>query len=138
MPTLAEILAKKANAPAPSKAAGIKITPESERAAKAAEVKAFLDAGAPKVQPPAPRELGAMEPGERIPMDHPTTDASEADKAWFLACHAFESSLCAVIEPGPDHLAPAVWIACQWNQHRPPILLFKLPLINRPLHGNPF
>ena len=78
-----------------------------------------------------------MEPGERIPMDHPTTDASEADKAWFLACHAFESSLCIVIEPlseTSDH----AWIACQWNPHQPPILLHRLPLLNRPNGRNPF
>lgn len=138
MPTLAEILAKKATQPGPSKPSGLKITPETERAAKAAEFKAAFDATAPKVSPPAPRELGAPEQGEQIPMEHPPQDASEEERVWFTALHAFESSLCVVIEPGPDHLAPAAWIACESSPHRPPILLFKLPLLNRTLSGNPF
>jgi hypothetical protein len=64
--------------------------------------------------------------------------ASEDEKLWFSALHSFESSLCVVIEPGPDYMSPMAWIACQPSPHRPPILLFKLPLINRPMTGNPF
>ena len=136
MPTLAEVLAaKKAAKPA---SAGVRITPEGEKAALAAAYKKSFDATAPKPSAPAPRELGAMEQGERIPMDHPDQDAPADDHAWFSALHCFQSSLCVVIEPGPDHENPVGWIACQSNPHRPPILLFRLPLINRPLHGNPF
>jgi hypothetical protein len=137
MPTLAEILASKASKPA-APAAGLKITPETEKAAKAAEIKAFLDASAPKPSAPAPRELGAMERGERIPMDHPDQEATAEDHAWFSALHCFQSSLCVVVEPGADHNNPVGWIACQSSPHRPPILLFRLPLINRPHGQNPF
>jgi len=147
MPTLAEIMAAKAAIRAAKTAiakeeaeakpaGGIRITPETEKAAKAAEIKGFLDASAPKVRPPAPRELGAMEAGEQIPMDHPAPEASEADWAWFSACRAFDSSLCVVIEPGET--AAHAWIACQSNPHRAPILLHRLPLLNRPNGQNPF
>jgi hypothetical protein len=132
MPTLAEVLAAKK-----AKPAGSRITPESEKAALAATYKASFDATAPKPSAPAPRELGAMERGERIPMDHPAADATEEEKAWFLALSSFASTLCIVIEPlseTSDH----AWIACQSNPSRPPILLHRLPLINRPNGQNPF
>jgi hypothetical protein len=133
MPTLADILAKKK---AGADSGGIRITPESAKAAKAAEVKAFLDASAPKAPPPAPRELGAATRGERIPMDHPPQDATEADKQWFSACHSFDSEMCIVIEPGET--SEHAWLACRPNPHRPPILLHRLPLVGRPTEANPY
>lgn len=133
MPTLADILAKKAPAP---KRGGLKITPETEKAAKAAEIKAMFDASAPKAPAPAPRELGAAQPGEQIPMDHPPADAAEDERIWFSACHSFESEMCIVIEPGET--SEHAWIACRPGQHRTPILLHRLPLINRPCGDNPY
>lgn len=134
MPTLAEILAKKAPAPAP--AGGIKITPASEQAALAASIKATLDAGAPKAPAPAPRELGSASRGERIPMEFaPAWDVEGA--AWLSASHAFESSLCIIVEPGET--SEHAWIACRLQPHLPPLLLHRLPLSHAaPTEGNPF
>lgn len=138
MPTLAEILAKKKPvAPLPPKSPGLTITPEAERAAAATEIKASLDAMAPKIPPPTPRELGAMERGERVPMDHPPVDGTADDLAWFSASHAFDSSIGIVMEPHES--GSHAWIACQPNPHRQPILLFRLPLLSRKRRaGDPF
>lgn len=127
--TLAEILAKKAakSAEAQPASAGIKITPESERTALASSIKQSLDACAPKVQPPAPRELGAMTRGERIPMDHPAQGAPDAEWEWFDSMHSFESDLGIVVDPNGEQ----AWIAVQAFQSKPPILLHRLPLLNR-------
>jgi hypothetical protein len=132
MPTLAEVLAAKKTKPA----SGIRITPESEKAALAAAYKASFDATAPKAQPLAPRELGAVDQGERIPMEHPEPDASPEDQAWFSACHSLDTSLGIVIEPGET--SEHAWIACRPNPHKAPILICRLPLINRPSGQNPF
>jgi hypothetical protein len=133
MPTLAELLAKKSPAP-PTASSGIKITPESDKAVLAATIKATFDATAPKIQPPAPeeRELGAMEPGDRIPMDHATDPQG---KAWFTACHSYESSLCVILEPAPS---PHAWLAVTTPAHPSPILLHRLPLANYSTNANPF
>lgn len=130
--TLAEILAKKAAkpaevAPAPT---GIKITPESEKAALASSIKESLDACAPKAKPPAPRELGATMPGERIPMDHPAQGAPDTEWKWFDSMHSFEGDLGIVVDPQGE----VAWIAVQAFQHQPPILLHRLPLLNRKRH----
>ena len=134
--TLAEILAAKKGGGSKPRGSGITITPESEKAALAAQIKQTFDASAPKAQPPAPRELGAAERGERIPMDHPGPDATEADKAWFSACHALDTRLGIVIEPGET--GEHAWIACSAGAGRQPILLHRLPLLHRPTDGNPF
>lgn len=134
--TLAEILAKKKGGGSAAPGSGLTITPETEKAALAAQIKGVLDAGAPKAQPPAPRELGAAERGERIPMDHPGPDATEEDRAWFSACHALDTRLGVVIEPGET--GEHAWIACSTGAGRAPILLHRLPLLHRPSGGNPF
>lgn len=130
--TLAEILAKKAAKPAEAAPApaGIKITPESEKAALASSIKESLDACAPKAKPPAPRELGATMPGERIPMDHPAQGAPDTEWKWFDSMHSFEGDLGIVVDPQGE----AAWIAVQAFQHQPPILLHRLPLLNRKRH----
>jgi hypothetical protein len=126
---LSEILAKK-------KTGGIKITPETERAQIAKTIKLTLDATAPKITPPAmmpePRELGAMEPGERIPMQHAPEGTPEA--AWISAAHSFETSLCIIMEPAPS---PYAWLAVS-RPKSPPILLHRLPLENLTHVNNPF
>jgi hypothetical protein len=138
MPTLAEIMAakeaKKAAAK-PPEATGLKITPESEQAALAASIKMSMDLCAPKAQPPAPRELGAITPGERIPMSHPAQGAPDAEWEWFDSMHSFESDLGIVIDPNGDQ----AWIAVQAFKTKPPILLHRLPLLNRKrLEADPF
>lgn len=121
------------------KAGGIKITPESEKAALAASIKQTLDATAPKQMPPLPkddprRELGAMEPGERIPVDHPHQGAPDKAWEWFDSAHSFDTELVIVIEPTGEH----AWIAVQSKKFSPPILLHRLPLCNRKQGPNPF
>ena len=141
MPTLAEIIARKsagAGQPAPADS-GVKIKAADEREKLAASIKQTLDASAPpmlpKYQPPAPqRELGAMEAGERLPMDHPDQGAPDAAWEWFDSLHSFESDMGIVIEPDSGH----AWLAVQARQFQPPLLIMRLPLINRPQSGNPF
>jgi hypothetical protein len=106
---------------------GLKITPEIERAALAASIKQSMDACAPKAQPPAPRELGAITPGERIPMSHPDQGAPDAEWEWFDSMHSFESDLGIVIDPNGEQ----AWIAVKAFKTKPPILLHRLPLFNR-------
>jgi hypothetical protein len=127
--TLAEILAKKAAKTAESQptATGLKITPDSEKADLAASIKQGLDACAPKVKPPAPRELGAMTLGERVPMDQPKEGAPAAEWEWFDSMHSFESDLGIVIDPNGEQ----AWIAVKAFKTKPPILLHRLPLFNR-------
>jgi hypothetical protein len=141
MPTLAEIMAKReaaAGKPAAAKPAGIRITPESEQAALAANIKRTLDATAPKPPPQLPRstdrELGAMTAGERLPMDHPTPDAPADEKAWFASLHSFSCEMVLVMEPESDH----GWLAIQSHPTKQPILLMRLPLANRQGAGQPF
>lgn len=137
MPTLAEILAKKKAAASPE-SKGMVIRAEDEKAKLAATIKQTLDASAPKPAPPLPhaneRELGAMEQGERIPMDHPAPEDGEAGQAWFRSLHSFETTLGIIIEPEGEH----AWIAVKATKFEPPILLQRLPLLNRPQNGNPF
>ena len=130
--TLAEIMAKKAAKPADAAPAstGIKITPESERTALASSIKESLDACAPKAKPPAPRELGATIPGEIIPMAHPAQGAPDAEWAWFDSMHSFEGDLGIVVDPEGE----VAWIAVQAFKTQPPILLHRLPLLNRKRH----
>jgi hypothetical protein len=136
--TLAEIMAAneaKKTAAKPSEAAGLKITPESERAALAASIKQSMDACAPKVKPPALRELGALTLGERLPMDQPKEGAPAAEWEWFDSLHSFESDLGIVVDPNGEQ----AWIAVQAFQSKPPILLHRLPLLNRKrLEADPF
>ena len=135
--TLAEILAKKAAKTAESQPAGtgIKITPDIEKADLAASIKQSLDACAPKAKPPAPRELGALTQGERIPMDHPREGAHRAEWEWFDSMHSFESEMMIVIDPDGEH----AWLAVQAFKTKPPILLHRLPLLNRKRHeSDPF
>ena len=138
MPSLAEIMAakeaKKAAAK-PPEASGIKITPESELASRASGIKQTLDACAPKAKPPAPRELGATQPGERIPMDHPRQGAPDAEWEWFDSMHSFESDLGIIVDPNGE----VAWIAVQGLKTKPPILLHRLPLLNRKrIESDPF
>lgn len=137
MPTLAEIMAKKAGKPAPA-SPSIKITPEGDKERLAANIKWTLDASAPKPLPPMTnadrRELGAIEKGERIPMDHPAAEAPEKDWQWFDSLHSFESDLGIVLEPEGQ----SAWLAVQCSPGRPPLLIMRLPLLNRPQAGNPF
>lgn len=133
MATLSEILAKKAA----RAGTGTVIRAEDEKAKLAASIKSTLDASAPslpKTQPPAPRELGAMEPGERLPMDHPPQGAPDAAWEWFDSLHSFESDLGIVIDPKGEH----AWLAVQAKQFDPPLLILRLPLLNRRLPGEPF
>ena len=137
MPTLAEILAKKAAKTAETQPAvpGLKITPDSERADLAAIIKQGLDACVPKVKPPALRELGALTLGERLPMDQPKEGAPAAEWEWFDSLHSFESDLGIVVDPNGEQ----AWIAVQAFQSKPPILLHRLPLLNRKrLEAEPF
>lgn len=142
MPSLAEIMAaKKAGAgqPAPAVSSAPKITPQSEHAALASKIKDTLDATAPKPLPPLPnsdkRELGATQPGERIPMDHPPADAPQEARDWFNASHSFASDMGIVLDPDNPEVA---WLAVQTNRFAPLILVHRLPLLNRPKEGNPF
>jgi hypothetical protein len=131
---LSEVLAKKK----PAFMGGIKITPESEKAQIAQTIKATLDATAPKITPlaqmPEPRELGAMETGERIPMDHAPEGTPEA--AWTFAVHSFETDLCIILEPSPS---PFAWLAVsRKHSTQQTILLQRLPLANLNHASNPF
>jgi len=132
MPTLSEILAKKSAAPT--------IRKEDEKAKLAASIKMTLDASAPKTQPPAApdtrRELGAMDLGERLPMDHPKEGEPDAAWEWFDSLHSFTTDLGIVVEPGESGNA---WLAVQSREFQPPLLILRLPLINRKAaYGNPF
>ena len=138
--TLAEILAKKAGGgkPSPAPTGGLKITQDSERAAAAAVIKQTLDCLAPKTVPQLPqaepRELGAMEPGERLPMDYPPQDAPAKELAWFNSLHSVEGSLGIVMEPESGY----GWLSIQHNAHQPPLLVLRLPLLNHSQNNNPF
>ena len=139
MATLAEIMARKAaGAKAPASPSGetkgTVIRAEDERAKMAADVKQTLDACAPKVQAPACRELGAMVPGERVPMDHPPQGAPDADWGWVDSLHSYATDLSFVLEPTGEH----AWLAIRANPTQPPLLLMRLPLLNRPQAGHPF
>lgn len=145
MATLAEIMARKAaGAKAPAaqsgETKGTVIRAEDERAKMAADIKRTLDACSPKVRPPADRpqekrrELGAMEPGERLPMDHPKQGAPDADWDFFNCQHSFESDLGIVIEPD----GRGAWLAVTAMPSQPPLLLMRLPLLNRPQENQPF
>lgn len=130
---LSEILAAQ-NKP---KSEGIKISAASEKARMAADIKLTLDGLAPKIQPLAsqPRELGAMEHGERIPMEYPAPEASEDETQWFHSLHAFASDMGVVIDPSNEH----AWIAVKQSKHdSKPLLLLKLPLLNCPRPSQPF
>jgi len=117
------------------KKSGIKITPASEKATLAASIKQTLDASVPKVEPLAQREPGAMTPGEQIPMYHPPASAPEKDWSWFDSLHSFNSDLCLILEPEGDY----GWLALTANPTQPPVLLYRLPLHNRPTgDGVPF
>jgi hypothetical protein len=125
MPTLAEIMATKAKSSAPV------IRASDEKARIAETIKLTLDGLAPKIQPPTPepRELGAMEEGERIPMDYPSPEAGEDEVKWFNSLHSFAADMGVVIDPSNEH----AWIAVKTNKHDShPLLLLKLPLLNRP------
>lgn len=143
MPTLAELLAAKGGReaaqgtapPTNQRGEGTVIRAEDDRARLAADIKRSLDLGAPKVRPQ--RELGEMEKGEQIPMDHPAADAPESEWEWFDCLHSFETELGVVIEPGEQGEAKAAWLALQWGEKRP-LLLHRLPVLNRPCAGNPF
>lgn len=145
MATLAEIMARKAagaKAPAaPSgETKGMVIRAEDERERLAASIKMTLDASAPKAQAPARessedrRELGAMEPGERLPMDHPPQGAPESEWDYFNCLHSFTTDLGIVI----DLDGQSAWLAVTGMPNRPPLLLHKLPLFNRPTANQPF
>lgn len=118
--------------------AGLRITPESEKAALAASIKTTLDASAPKQAPQLPRttdrELGAMTAGERLPMDHPAPDAPASEREWFAASHSNVSEMGIVVEPEGEH----AWLALQSHPSKKPLLLYRLPLINFPRGNNPF
>jgi len=115
MATLAEILAKKA-----------KPTGTVIRAGDTGSV-----AVPPKALPPTPRELGAIDQGERVPLDYPSEDQGWE---WFRSCHAFESDMGIVIEPGSVN----AWVAVKTPGNSHPILLLRLPLMNRSEGSNPF
>jgi len=143
MATLAEILTAKAEVQARkgemSKvlAHGMVIRAEDEKAKLAATIKETLDATAPKIQPLAsqPRELGAMERGERVPMDYPPQNCTEEEQKWFSSLHSFETDLCIVIDPDSQH----AWLAVKRSNHdSAPLLLHRFPLLNRPQSGQPF
>lgn len=161
MPTLAEILAKKKatvlppeskpktadtveaksagqESSTPAGGAGMVIRAEDEKAKLAASIKQTLDASAPKPAPPLThsekRELGAMENGERIPMDHPTPEDGEAGQEWFRCLHSFETTLGIVIEPNGEH----AWIAVKATKFEKPLLIQRLPLLNHIQGTNPF
>jgi hypothetical protein len=139
---LADILAKKAKtSTAAAAASGIKITPESEKAQIAKTIKLTLDATAPKIMPLTPpaqadprRELGAMEPGERIPMNH--APQGTPDALWISAVHSFQTDLCIIMEPSPS---PFAWLAVsRKHSTQEPILIHRLPLANLSHANNPF
>ena len=75
-----------------------------------------------------------MEPGERLPMDHPAPGAPDAAWEWFDCLHSFESDLGIVIDPKGEH----AWLAVQAKSFEPPLLILRLPLLNRRLPGEPF
>jgi hypothetical protein len=132
-PKLSEIL----SAQSKPKSTGLVIRAEDERARMAADIKITLDGLAPKIQPLAsqPRELGAMENGERIPMEYPSPKATEEERKWFSSLHAFASDMGVVIDPSNEH----AWIAVKQNKHdSKPLLLLKLPLLNCPRPSQPF
>jgi hypothetical protein len=115
MPTLAELMAKKGGAPA------------------AAAARAEIDARRPpkRVAPaPEPRELGEIAPGERVPLDYPPEGAAPEAAEWFSALHSFAGDLGVVIEPGET--AEHAWLAVRAPGQPRPLLVLRLPLINRP------
>jgi hypothetical protein len=116
--------------------AGIKITPETEKAQLAASIKQTLDATAPPMREKPVRELGATEPGERIPMRHPDPDAPEEGRQWFASLHSFETALGIVIEPGPK--TEYAWIAVKSAKNQDPILLHRVPILYLPNPNDPF
>lgn len=150
MATLSEILAKRNSRKGGSATAsdvtpafevvggGPKIRADEEREKLAANIKQTLDASSPKLpkaQPPAPqRELGATETGERLPMDHPQQGAPESEWNWFNALHSVSSDMGIVIEPEGDH----AWLAVNAHPLESPLLILRLPLLNRRLPGEPF
>ncbi|MEI6279281.1 MAG: hypothetical protein WCQ16_07865 [Verrucomicrobiae bacterium] len=142
MATLAEIMARKvAGAQAPAApSGGTVIRAADEKDKLAASIKQSLDACAPRLPKPLPpadtrRELGATgELGERLPVDHPPEGAPDAAWEWFNSLHSFDTDLGIVIEPGGTH----AWMAVQAMTYDPPLLILRLPIVNRVLPGNPF
>lgn len=131
MPTLKDILAAQA---APTK--GVVIRAADEKAKMAASIKSTLDNLAPKIMPslPLPRELGAMETGERVPTDYPSPEATIDEKAWFTSLHSFDSDMAIVIDPSGQQ----AWIAVRRSKFDPnPLLLLKLPLLKFPSSNQP-
>jgi hypothetical protein len=112
------------------------IRKENDEKRLAAQIKEVLDARAPKIPEPEPRELGAMEPGEQIPMDHPPQDAAQKEHLWFTACHTFETEIGIIIDPRPQ--SESAWIALQMGPNQPPLLLREFPLFNRASSNNPY
>jgi len=133
MPTLAEIMAAKAAAAVPP-SSGVVIRASDEKAKMAASIKYTLDELAPKVLPPAPRELGNTQLGETFPMDYPPQGSAEDALQWFRSLHSFDTDLGIVIDP----IAAQGWIAVKPQGLPKPILLLKLPLLNCPSPGQPF
>jgi hypothetical protein len=129
--TLAEALAKKS-----AKKPGIVITPEVSRKELTATIEQTLQAVRPISAPPPKassptrqpmeeaRELGATEPGERIPMQH---------DQWSLLLHSPATSLCIVLDPK----TPTAWLAIA-NPNESPLLIMNLPLHNKAHASNPF
>jgi len=121
---------------AEGRAAALVIRGEDEKKRLSAQIKDVLAATAPKIPQPEPRELGATVSGERIPMDHPLANAKEEEKLWFEACYAIDTKLGIVIDS--DSKSECAWIALQRGSSQSPLLLHKLPLINRASMSNPF
>jgi hypothetical protein len=128
--TLAEKLAAKRAAaageqsPAP-KAGGLTIKPDP-----AGDDEYAL----PKTTAREERRLAFQEPGERIPMRHPSDGI---DAGWAKAAHALDVELAVVIGPGPKDEA---WLAVvpDGPGKNPPLLIMKLPLVILPGTFEPF
>ena len=133
MATLAELMAAKAAVPAPP-SSGVVIRAEDEKAKLAASIKHTMDALAPKVSPPAPRELGNTQPEETLPMDYPPQGSPESELEWFRSLHSFDSDLGVVIDP----MGLKAWIAVRPQGVTKPLLLLKLPILSCPSYGQPF
>ena len=143
MPSLREILAAKKAAVVHEQngAAGVGKSPSPAVTGGAPVIRPTLESlGITRTPPAAPapeaRMLGNATPGEDVPFEFASEKNSEAAKIWLQARQMEESQLGVWMEPAPGEHA---WLAVE-SPAEPgkPILLFRLPLLNKHEAMQPF
>lgn len=134
MPSLREIMAKKAGAA--SKAAPAKPSGGMKLFDPAAPQPGEQSAPPPKAEEQGRQLDQTKATGEEIPMDFPSANGSDTEKLWWQARHALDHELVIWVDPASDH----GWLAVKGPKptEAPLILLQRLPLANNPKDDEPF